>query len=64
MILRLQMPWFAPLAAGVAWACTRAALRLRTGEGRRVGEVLLMLGLGWCPLALWLFLQYFPELSR
>lgn len=67
MSARLTLPWFFPLAAAVAHACSRGALRLyRSPErkGRRTWSALLMLSLGWYPVLAWGLAQFIPDALR
>lgn len=64
MLPRPHMPWFFPLAALVAFGCTRAAIRIHRGEGRRPWQALLMIGLGWYPVLIWCIAQFLPESPR
>ena len=64
MTTRFALPWFFPLAAGTAYACSRVALRIHRGEGRRPLQALLMLALGWYPVLVWLVAQFAPDTPR
>lgn len=56
--MHLVMPWFFPMAAGVAYAGTRLARDIFHREKRRGPDGLLMLTLAWYPLATWLIAQF------
>lgn len=64
MHLHFAMPWFLPLAAGVAYACSRVAMRLHRGEGRKTGQALVILAIGWYPVLSWLVVQFLPASPR
>ena len=64
MFPRIHMSWFFPLAAAVAYGCTRVAVRIYRGEGRRPLQALLMLALGWYPFLIWCITQFMPDSSR
>ena len=58
--MQLNLPWYLPFGLLVAWAGSRAALHMRK-EKRGRGDMLLMLGLTLLPLAIWIFIQFFPQ---
>lgn len=64
MSLHVAMPWFFPLATGVAYACSQVALRLHRGEGRKTWQALLMLALGWYPVLMWIVAQFVSKSPR
>lgn len=58
--MQMNLPWYLPFGLFVAWAGSRTALHMRKEKPRR-GDMLLMLGLTWLPLAIWIFVQFFPQ---
>lgn len=56
----LTLPWFLPLGLLVCVLGGRATLQLWR-EKKKPGEVLFMLSLSMVPLAIWLFIQFFPQ---
>lgn len=56
--MHLVMPWFLPMAAGVAFVGTRLAKGLFHREGRLGSDGLLMLTLAWFPLLMWIIAQF------
>lgn len=61
---RLTLPWFLPLAALVAYATTREALRFDWTEGKQAGQALLLLTLGWYPALAWGLAQLLHQTQR
>jgi len=67
MSARLSMPWFFPLAAAMAYACSGVALRIYRNDdrkGRKTWQAVLMLSLGWYPVLAWGIAQFMSETPR
>lgn len=58
--MQLNLPWYLPSGLFVAWAGCRTAFRMREDK-RSWGDVLLVLSLTLLPLAIWIFVQFFPQ---
>ncbi len=54
----MLMPWFIPLAPGVAYAGTRLAVDHHRRKSARLGEPLFLLLLAWCPFLVWIIAQF------
>lgn len=58
--MHLSLPIYLPFGLLVAWVGCRTALRMWKEKCSR-RDMLMMLALTWLPLAIWLFLQFFPQ---
>jgi len=58
--MHLNLPWYLPIGLLLAWAGGRTALQMRH-EKRSWGDLVLLLSLTLLPLAIWIFVQFFPQ---
>ena len=58
--MHLTFPWYLPFNLFTAWVGGRTAFQMWK-EKRILGDLLLMLGLTLLSLAIWIFIQFFPQ---
>jgi len=59
--MHLLMPWFLPLAAGLAFIGSRTARGIYRERGRNSPDGHLMLALAWIPLLVWVVAQWMSK---
>lgn len=62
--MRILMPWFLPVAAGIGCLLSRMAVRTFQERGWRKLDGLLLLFFAWFPLVIWIFAQFTSPASR
>ena len=58
--MHLTLPWYIPFNLFAAWVGCRTALKMWKEKSNR-GDVLYMLAVTLLPLAIWIFIQFFPQ---